>query len=167
MDSVVTIVSRIGHGALVWMRTVRGSTTSAWLIGAHGVAPRSLSLASTIRSRVNFTASASNGSPLWNFTPWRSLNSHTVGATSFGSSASAGRILSSWSRSSSVSKMLRARFEAGVSWWFMRVERRRIDALGDHDRVPGRGRAPGRRAKHSDPAASASSPRAFVKTLRA
>ena len=75
------MVSRMGHGALVWMRTVWGSTTSAWLSGAHGVAPRSLSLGSTMRSTVNFTASASTGSPLWNLAPLRNLNSQTVGPT--------------------------------------------------------------------------------------
>ena len=46
------------------------------------------------RSRLNFTDSALNSSPLWNLTPRRSFTSHVVGATSFGSSAaSAGTIL--------------------------------------------------------------------------
>jgi hypothetical protein len=46
------------------------------------------------RSRLYFTDSALNSSPLWNLTPLRSLTSHTVGATSFGSSAArAGTIL--------------------------------------------------------------------------
>ena len=108
----------MGHGALVWMRTVYGSTTSAWPSGAHGVAPRSFSLASAMRSTVNFTASASNASPLWNLTPLRSLNSQTVGATFLNDSARPGTILRSASRSSSVSNMLMARFAAGVSWWF-------------------------------------------------
>src|SRR5215813_2479267 len=102
------------------MRTVRASTISTWLKGAKGGAPRILFFGSTRRSRLNFTASASTGSPFWNFTFGRSLNSHTVGATSFGISlASAGCILSSASRSSSVSKMLRQTLPAGVSWWFM------------------------------------------------
>ena len=36
------------------------------------------------RSRLNFTDSALNSSPLWNLTPRRSFTSHVVGATSFG-----------------------------------------------------------------------------------
>jgi hypothetical protein len=31
-----------------------------------------------MRSNENFTAVASNASPLWNFTPWRSFTSHTL-----------------------------------------------------------------------------------------
>jgi hypothetical protein len=34
------------------------------------------------RSRENTTSSAVKALPLWNFTPWRSLNSHTVGSSS-------------------------------------------------------------------------------------
>jgi hypothetical protein len=82
-----TSVSRIGHGAFVWIRTVSESTISTWLIGANGVAPLSFNLGSTSRSRLNLTASASTGSPFWNLTFGLSLNSHAVGATSFGISA--------------------------------------------------------------------------------
>src|SRR4029453_2209608 len=110
----------MGHGAFVWIRTVSGSTISTWPSGAKGVAPRSFSLGSPSRSRLNFTASASTGSPVWNFTPGRSLNSQVVGATSFGSSAaSAGCSTRLPSRSSKVSNMLRARLPAGVSAWFI------------------------------------------------
>jgi hypothetical protein len=117
---VLTSVSRIGHGALVCTRTVIASTISTRSMGENGGDPRSLSLGSTSRSRLNFTASASIGSPLWKRTPLRSLNSHVVGATSFGiSAASAGRTTSWSSRSSRVSKTLRASTPAGVSWWFM------------------------------------------------
>ena len=35
-----------------------------------------------MRSNENLTALASNGSPLWNFTPERSLTSHTFSLTS-------------------------------------------------------------------------------------
>ena len=43
---------------------------------------------------LNLTESALKSSPLWNLTPRRSLNSQTVGATSFGiSAASAGTSL--------------------------------------------------------------------------
>src|SRR5262252_4541754 len=69
----------MGHGALVCTRTVSESTISTWLSGAKGGEPRILFLGSTRRSRLNLTASASTGSPLWNFMPGRSLNSHIVG----------------------------------------------------------------------------------------
>src|ERR1700730_8146027 len=93
---------------------------STWLRGAKGGDPRSLSLGSTRRSRLNLTASASTGSPLWNLAPGLSLNSQTVGDTSRGSSrASIGWIFRSWSRSSRVSNMFRHTLAAGDSWWFM------------------------------------------------
>src|SRR3972149_4913880 len=38
-----------------------------------------LSFEPMMRSMLNFTDSPSNGSPLWNFTPCRSLNSQVVG----------------------------------------------------------------------------------------
>ncbi len=56
-----------------------------------------------IRSRLNFATSASNSSPLVNFTPWRSLNSQVVGLISLYEVASQGVIFRSLSRTSSVS----------------------------------------------------------------
>ncbi len=72
------------------------------------------------RSRLYFADSALKSSPLWNFTPRRSLTSQVVGATSFGSSAaSAGTIFRFGSRSTSVSNRWVATMEAGASCWFM------------------------------------------------
>src|SRR4029450_8878077 len=78
---------KVGHGFFVWTRTVYESTISTRSMGPYDGEPRSLLAGLARRSRLNFTDSASNVSPLWNFTPRRSLNSQVVGATSFGSSA--------------------------------------------------------------------------------
>ena len=87
-------------------------------MGAKKDEPRSLPWAT--RSRLNFTESALKSSPFVNLTPLRSFTSHTVGATFLGSSvASAGTSLRVGSRSTSVSQMLIARLEAGVSDWFI------------------------------------------------
>src|SRR5262252_9297879 len=63
----------------------------------------------SMRSMLNFTASASNGSPLWNFTLRLSLNCHVVSLRVRQDSA---RLPSSWSvlvlRRSSVSKIWRS-----------------------------------------------------------
>ena len=65
---------------------------------------------------LNFTASALKSSPLWNFTPLRSLNSQVVGATSLGSSAaSAGTSLRLGSRSRSASNIWAPTLDAGCS----------------------------------------------------
>ena len=70
---------------------MEGSTTSTRSISLKFELPRILG--SLARSRLNFTASALKSSPLWNFTPRRSLISHTWGETSLGSSvANAGTI---------------------------------------------------------------------------
>src|SRR6266508_1065025 len=74
-------LTNTGHGFLVWIRTVYGSTISTRSIGANDEAPRSLLPGLIRRSRLNLTDSASKSSPLWNLTPFRSLNSQTVGAT--------------------------------------------------------------------------------------
>ena len=114
----VIAFTSVGHGFLVWTFTVWESTISTRSMGAKNEEPRSLPWAT--RSRLNFTDSALKSSPLENFTPLRSLISHTAGATFLGiSTASAGTILRLGSRSTSVSQMLAARFEAGVSDWFM------------------------------------------------
>ncbi len=56
------------------------------------------------RSSEKTTSSALNGLPSWNLTPWRSLNSHTAGSSvTFQETASVGRILPVWSRTSSGS----------------------------------------------------------------
>jgi hypothetical protein len=90
----------VGHGFFVCTRIVDGSVTSTRSIAAKNVAPRSFPCPCASRSRLNFADSAVKSSPLWNFTPLRSLISHVVGATSFGISvASAGTILRFWSRS--------------------------------------------------------------------
>ena len=112
MDSSV---SRIGHGALVWIRTVKGSTTSTWLSGRERGGAAELELGIHQPLHLNFTASPSNGSPLWNFTPGRSLNSHTVGDTSFGSSAQRRLDHEVLVALEQVSNMFTARFAAGDS----------------------------------------------------
>src|SRR3989442_826840 len=81
--NVITLVN-VGHGFLVCTRIVYGSTISTRSIGAKKVAPRSFPCPPARRSRLHFADSASKSSPLWNFTPLRSLTSHVVGATSFG-----------------------------------------------------------------------------------
>ena len=97
--NVITLVN-VGHGFLVCTRIVYGSTISTRSIGAKKVAPRSFPCPPARRSRLHFADSASKSSPLWNFTPLRSLTSHVVGATSFGISvASEGTTLRPGSRS--------------------------------------------------------------------
>ena len=95
--------SIVGNGLLVTIRTVNVSTTSTEVTSRKLPAWRLPSLGSRRRSMLNFTASASSSSPLWNLTPLRSLNSHVVGFTIFHDSASHGVILRSSSRKSSVS----------------------------------------------------------------
>ena len=112
------ITAKIGHGLLVCTRTVYGSTISTRSMGRKFEDARIFE--SLARSRLNFTDSEVKSSPLWNFTPRRSLTSHTCGDTSLGNSAaSAGTSLRFWSRSTSISKMCRPTTEAGVSCWFM------------------------------------------------
>jgi hypothetical protein len=92
----------IGQGLEVWTRTRYGSTISTRSMGRKFELPRMDG--SFARSRLNFTASALNSSPLWNFTPLRSLISHTCGDTRPGSSsARAGTSFRSALRSTSVS----------------------------------------------------------------
>jgi hypothetical protein len=58
-----------GNGSFRWKRTREGLTIST-------SRTRSFSTLPTFeRWKLNFTSSAVNGSPLWNFTPSRSLNS--------------------------------------------------------------------------------------------
>ena len=73
-------VRRIGpYGSLVRTSTVRLSTTSAWLKEPARLAQRAGGVPLSARSNVNFTASALNGVPSWNFTPERSLKRTFVG----------------------------------------------------------------------------------------
>ncbi len=58
-----------GNGSCRWKRTRKGSTIS--MSRTFSLRIREL----LARMKLNFTSSAVNGSPLWNFTPWRSLNS--------------------------------------------------------------------------------------------
>ena len=61
---------------------------------------------SITRSTENFTSSAVRGSPLWNFTPLRSLNSHVVSFSAFHDVARDGSYSSLLLRCSSESNML-------------------------------------------------------------
>src|SRR3989440_422648 len=61
---------------------------------------------SVTRSKENFTSSAVSGSPLWNFTPRRSLNSQVVSFSAFQEVASDGSYSSFALRCSSESNML-------------------------------------------------------------
>src|SRR5262245_37867043 len=80
----VMMVTNVGHGLLVCTRTVYGSTISTRSIGRKFELARRAGCFT--RSRLNFTDSALNSSPLVNLTFWRSLTSHVVGAMSFGGS---------------------------------------------------------------------------------
>src|SRR4029453_2286928 len=111
------MVVKVGQGLVVCTRTVYGSTMSTLSMGRKFELER---IPDFTRSRLNFTDSALNSSPLWNLIPLRSLTSQVVGATSLGSSAArAGTSLRFGSRSTSVSKMCVATTDAGVSCWFM------------------------------------------------
>ena len=92
-----------GSGTLVWNRAVKGSTTSTRSMVPNQPFCGDLKSARLMRSNENFTASASKASPLWNFTPWRSLTSHTFSLTSLYEVASAGTIWSCLSRVRRVS----------------------------------------------------------------
>ena len=83
IDSAAMRVASMGSGTLVVIAHGVGSTicTSWPNDGGHVSLPSVLSLRATMRSIVNFTDSSVNSSPLWNFTPARSLNSHVVGLT--------------------------------------------------------------------------------------
>ena len=73
-------VLKIGpYGSRVTTSTVRLSTTSAWLSEPARLAQRAGGVPLSARSNVNFTASALNGVPSWNFTPERSLKRTFVG----------------------------------------------------------------------------------------
>ena len=71
-----------GSGTLVWKRTVEGSTISTRSMVPNQPFCGDLKSARLMRSNENLTALASKGSPLWNFTPGRSLTSHTLSLTS-------------------------------------------------------------------------------------
>jgi hypothetical protein len=119
-DRNVSAVVKIGQGFLVWTFTVEASTISTRSIGSSEELPRSLLAGFETRSRLNFTESALNSSPLWNFTPLRSLTSQVLGAISLGiSAARAGTILKLRSRSYRVSNIWAPTLEAGVSAWFI------------------------------------------------
>ena len=60
-----------------------------------------------VRSMLNLASAELNGSPLWYFTPGRSLNVHVVGAVSFQSVARAGWSLPSGCRLVRLSKRLK------------------------------------------------------------
>src|SRR5690349_20096798 len=62
------------------------------------VATMVLAAGSYVRSMLHLASAEVNGSPLWNLTPWRSLNVHTVWFWSFHSVASPGYSLPSGCR---------------------------------------------------------------------
>ena len=64
-----------------------------------------LCVGSNNKSKVALTDCALNGSPLWNFTPLRSSNSHVVSSIAFQEVARAGAILSFSSRVSNGSNI--------------------------------------------------------------
>src|SRR6266850_5189727 len=101
--------SRSGNGLSVTICTVSASTMRTSLIARMlpywGDFFFSLPGSST-RSKENFTSSAVSGSPLWNFTPLRSLNSHCVSLRGFQEVASDGSYSSLVFRCSSESNML-------------------------------------------------------------
>src|SRR4030095_12987537 len=86
----VMMVVKVGQGLVVCTRTVYGSTMSTRSMGRKFELERMPVLT---RSRLYFTDSALNSSPLWNLTPLRSLTSQVGGATSLGSCAARGGTL--------------------------------------------------------------------------
>src|SRR5574337_353536 len=64
--------SRFGSGFLRWIATVSGLTASMLFIDLNPAPIGTLTLPLIRRSRLKATASALNGVPSWNFTPWRS-----------------------------------------------------------------------------------------------
>src|SRR5688572_27893862 len=97
--------SSCGFGALVFTRMVWSSTFFTDSMPRVNWA-KELGELGTLgtRSMVKITSSAVKGVPSWNFTFWRSLNSHVVSSTSFHEVASAGLTASLSSYSVSLSK---------------------------------------------------------------
>src|SRR4029453_17833584 len=88
------------------MTTVLGSGASTRSIVVNTVLTRVLSAGSHDRSRLYLTSAEVSGSPLWNFTPDRSLKTHAVWPCSFHSVARPGWSLPSGWRLIRLSKML-------------------------------------------------------------
>src|SRR5574337_1771841 len=63
--------SRNGSGFFRWLTTVFGLTASMLFIALKPAPIGTLTLPLIRRSRLNTTASALNGVPSWNLTPWR------------------------------------------------------------------------------------------------
>ena len=85
-----TRAARRGSGFLVTMRTVYGSGVSIRSMVFRIVLVATLAFGSYDRSKVNLTSAEVSRSPLWNLTPWRSLNCQVVGLISLYSVASEG-----------------------------------------------------------------------------
>src|SRR6266542_1312734 len=78
-------------GVFVTIRTVASSTTSTRSMIGTSVAPVALFRSGrTIRSKLYLTVCASKGSPFWNLTPVRSLNTQVFGSGFVHETASAG-----------------------------------------------------------------------------
>ena len=72
------------------MTSVAASGASIWSIVVSAVATIVFAAGSYVRSMLNFASAEVNVSPLWYFTPWRSLKVQVVGAVSFHSVARPG-----------------------------------------------------------------------------
>src|SRR5262249_16808830 len=84
------LVTSVGNGRLVTMRSVSGSTTSTRSMSTNAQRQRAFWSGFTTPSMLHLTASASRSSPLWTFTPRRSLNSQVVGFTAAHETATPG-----------------------------------------------------------------------------
>ena len=82
--------SAAGNGVLSWMRTCSGPTTSTFLIQSVFWRVAILASGPLTTLKVKATSSAASGSPLWNFTPGRSVTSSAVGDSHFHAVASWG-----------------------------------------------------------------------------
>jgi len=94
--------SSSGSGFFVTIRMVVGFATWTDSIVAKPACTTVLP-GTRLRSSVALTSSAANGTPSWNFTPWRSVNSHVVSFTFFQATASPGSSRSEPSHRVSVS----------------------------------------------------------------
>src|SRR3990172_292779 len=83
MKRLLTLSRYSGSGWEVVIRTVKLSMTSTLFVDNASREACRARPESNFLSKLYLTTSAVNGSPLWNFTPPRSLNSHWVGLRFF------------------------------------------------------------------------------------
>ena len=132
-----------GKGLSVTIWTVSGATIFTSLMARTLPYCGDFLVWSMTRSKEYFTSSAVRGSPLWNLTPRRSLNSHTVSETAFQDVARDGSYSSLAFRWSNESNMLMLTRMPDPLEVHVRVHGRGVGGEGDGQRVLGLGLAPG------------------------